>query len=761
MSRRVGLFLPSLRGGGAERVVLTLAEALVDRGIATDLVLAQAEGPFLDRVPHRVRTIDLGVPRVAAAVPGLMRYLAEGPPDAMLSTVGNANVALLLARRLSREEVRVVIREGMTVSQAAAHPRAVRDRLIPVLMQRLYPWADGIVAVSAGAADDLARTLSIPRSEIRVIPNPVALPALAEAATQEPQHPWLTDGGPPVILGAGRLTEQKGFPVLLEAFASLLKRRPARLVILGEGEDRSRLEARVESLGVSEHVDLPGFSDNPYAAMARAAVFALPSLWEGLPNVIIEALALGLPVVASDCHSGPREILADGRWGRLVPVGDARALRDALEATLADPGDPAMRREAVHRFSPLEVVPRYLDALGVEPGEAVLPPASQRVPTRVRVRAPASPPPERARRKASVFLPSLRGGGAERAMVRLAMGLTDAGVETELVLAQVEGPYLEQLPKDLPVVDLKARRVLTALPGLVRYLRARNPDALIAAMAHTNVIAVWAHRLARVPTKLALVVQNTLSRSLAGGPRRARLVPWLIRRFYPWADSVVAVSEGVADDMAEHLGFPRAGIDVVFNPMVSEDLPERAREAVTHRWLADEETIPVILGVGRLNRQKNFWLLLEAFSILRAQRPVRLLILGEGEERASLEAKVAELGIGDDTDLPGFADNPFSHMARADVFALSSDWEGLPGVLIEALATGCPIVATDCPSGPFEILDRGRFGKLVPMDDPEALAKALAETLDDPPDRERLRARARLFERDKVVGEYRALLGLG
>jgi glycosyltransferase involved in cell wall biosynthesis len=231
---------------------------------------------------------------------------------------------------------------------------------------RTYPFADAVVAVSSELADDLSAVAGLPRGLIRTVYNPVVGPELPALAAEPAGHPWLRPGGPPVVLGAGRLVEQKDFPTLLRAFALVRRERPARLVILGEGPAGARegLAALAAGLGVAADLDLPGFVANPYAYMARAAAFALSSLHEGLPGVLIQALACGCPVVSTDCPSGPREILDGGRYGRLVPVGDHEALARAILACLDDPSGREERVARAAAFGLERAVDRYLELIG-------------------------------------------------------------------------------------------------------------------------------------------------------------------------------------------------------------------------------------------------------------------------------------------------------------------------------------------------------------------------------------------------------------
>ena len=359
--------------------------------------------------------------------------------------------------------------------------------------------------------------------------------------------------------------------------------------------------------------------------------------------------------------------------------------------------------------------------------------------------------------RVALFLPSLRGGGAERAMLNLARGFAERGLAVDMVLAKAEGPYLNQLPPNVCVVDLGASRVLASLPGLVRYLRCERPQALLSALDHANVVALWARALARVPTRIVVSVRSNTSWSTRYAPTlRARLAPLWIRPFYPWADVVVTISQGVADDLARLTGLSREKMRVIYNPVVTPEIFSKAQEPLDHPWFAPGQP-PVVLGVGRLTIQKDFPTLIRAFALVRAQRPARLMILGEGEERPKLEALVRELGLEQDVALPGFVSNPYAYMARAAVFVLSSLWEGLPTALIEAMALGTPVVSTDCPSGPAEILEGGVWGKLVPVGDRDALSAAVVSSLDSPslPDATR---RAQDFSLDRIVGEYLELL---
>lgn len=358
----------------------------------------------------------------------------------------------------------------------------------------------------------------------------------------------------------------------------------------------------------------------------------------------------------------------------------------------------------------------------------------------------------------AIFLPSLAGGGAERTMVSLAGELAQRGIGVDLVLSTATGPYLDDLSDQVTVVDLGASRVVTSLPALVRYLRRERPSAMLTVLSHASIVGLIAGLVARAGTRLAVLEQDTMSEVMRESKRRrARLLPLLIRWLYPKADEIIAVSTGVADDLADFAHLPRRRIEVVYNPVVTPEMKQAAGEDVPHPWFAAGAP-PVVLGIGRLQpRKKDFALLIRAFARARADSEARLIILGEGPERPQLEALVAELQLGDVVELPGFVDNPYAYLSHAALFVLSSQWEGLPTVLIEAMCCGVPVVATDCPSGPYEILDGGRHGELVPVGDEEHMAAAIARGLAGaipPPAPESWRP----YEIDAVADRYVALL---
>ena len=358
---RIALTLPSLAGGGAQRIFVDLARGLLDRAVDVDIVLVRDEGELRDSVPRGAEVVRLGGGPVSQAVPKLARYLRTRRPDVVVPAIFHMSLCTLLAARLVRPRVPVVVSHHNQLTLFARHGLHAKDRVVPCLVRAGYPLADGVVAVSEGVAEDLASVTRLPRSAIDVVYNPVDSDRVGAAAAAPVEHPWLADRAAPVLVAAGRLTAQKDFATLLRALALL--DGDVRLVVLGDGELRPELEGLARDLGVDDRVDLPGFTANPYPSYRAADAFVLSSRWEGLPTVLVEALVLGVPIVATDCPSGPAEILAGGRWGRLVPTRDPEAMAAALGETLAagrPPADPA----AWERFRLDVVSARWVDLLG-------------------------------------------------------------------------------------------------------------------------------------------------------------------------------------------------------------------------------------------------------------------------------------------------------------------------------------------------------------------------------------------------------------
>ncbi len=349
--------------GGVERMVLNLVEAMAVAGMTIDLLALKADSDHLRDLPEGVRLVRLKARHSSTVVSELAAYLKKHRPKAMLVAKDRPGRAALRARRKAGVDTRIVIRLGTNLSAALQHKPAWQRWLRRWPLKRGYRDVDHVVAVSQGVADDTASVAGVPSDRISVIRNPVVTASMLEAAREPVDHRWFRRHDLPVILGAGRLTVQKDFETLIRAFDRVRQKHSARLIILGEGGTRPRLQALVAELGLEEIVDLPGFQANPHAWMRAADLFVLSSRWEGSPNVLTEAIALGTPVVSTDCPSGPVELLQEGKFGPLAPVGDVESLAEAMLVTLRHPLDADTLKQAAAEYSASNAARRYLDVL--------------------------------------------------------------------------------------------------------------------------------------------------------------------------------------------------------------------------------------------------------------------------------------------------------------------------------------------------------------------------------------------------------------
>lgn len=360
---KIALFLPDIADGGAERVLLSLADNFRKRGYDVDLVLGKAGGPYMASVPPGVRVVDLDARRMLRSIVPLIKYLRRERPTALLATQIHVVLCAILAKMFACVPVRLVLREANTLSVDCRENRTLKWRLTFLAAKYFYRFADAIIAVSRGVAADLQEHIAAGQDKIIKINNPVALDAIAAKAEEEPGGAWFYANMAPVVIGVGRLTKQKDFATLIKAFAIVRRRRAAKLLIIGEGEDRQELEQLAAGLGLTGDVLLPGFVVNPFACLARAAVFVLSSAWEGFPNVLVQAMACGTPVVATDCPSGPDEILEAGKYGPLVPIGDAEAMAAAIEAALDEPVSAEALRRKCREYNETDIAEQYLAVL--------------------------------------------------------------------------------------------------------------------------------------------------------------------------------------------------------------------------------------------------------------------------------------------------------------------------------------------------------------------------------------------------------------
>ena len=366
----------------------------------------------------------------------------------------------------------------------------------------------------------------------------------------------------------------------------------------------------------------------------------------------------------------------------------------------------------------------------------------------------------------TIFIPSFRGGGAERAMINLANGLCESylrrGIKIQVSLLVVDdsGEYREEVNHSVRVHSLSRSRALFSFFDLIRFYNTEHPDVVISSMPHLNMLSTLARRFSTTRPKIIVTERSTYSEFKKYGSYKDRFLHMFVKRSYLSADAIVAVSEGVADDLCVQFSLGRKDVEVIYNPVISNKILERMAGDLDPRIAHDLITSRFVIAMGSLEQRKGFDTLIRAFhAVTKTDDSVNLVILGEGGKRRELESLIARLRLQTRAFMPGFVTNPFPILKNAQVFILSSVVEGLPNVLIQAMACGVPVVATDCPSGPQEILEGGKWGYLVPVGDANSMASAILEQLSGVFPRLPVEQRARFFSVDRAVNAYEDLIG--
>jgi glycosyltransferase involved in cell wall biosynthesis len=758
-AQKIAFFIPDLRGGGAEKTVVNLLKEMVRRqpSPTLQLVLADLAGSYWHEIPEGVQVFGWQKKRTLSALPDLVRYLWKNRPSVLITHLSHANVIALLAKKISGVHTRVIVVEHIVMGTQPSF--FSKQGLLEWGMKKMYPGAAAIVAVSEASAAGLASRLGLPDSSVRTVYNPVVDHALPEKAKLPTGHPWLEKKDRPVFLAVGRMETEKDHSTLLEAFARVRSARLAagkgglRLILLGEGSLRPALEAQAKRLSIQEDVSMPGFAENPFAYMARCDAFVLTSLSEGLSNVLIEALACGCPVVATDCPGGPREILEDCRFGLLTPVGDAVAMAVAMERTLeislaeqqgqatADaetPGSEWMRARRWERmqrgafFSSERAADGYLALLN-DIGSGKWPRGIKR-------------------RVVLHVITGLHTGGAERMLCQLLSAMDRKDWEP-VVISLTDGGRPEAWLREQGIAVYCLGMRAGSLPGpgllrkLIRLAKTIRPDLIQGWMYHGNLAAQFVARFVPVGAP-----------SRQKGMRRVPVI-WSIHHSIgspgvksgsPGADNA---SLGVEKKMTARiirLGARLSGLParIVYASYVSAGqhraLGYRAEKEIvipygvdtefyipsTEARAAMREELGISLGDIVIGSLARYHPMKDHGNFLRAaaQRDgLRFVLAGRGvdEKNTVLVSLIAELGIGERVILLGERGDPERVLAACDIFTVaSSHGEALPMVLLEAMSCGLPCVTTD-------VGDAGRLvgdtGRVVAPRDAGALAGAWAE----------------------------------
>lgn len=359
--KKVTVLLPDLRGGGVEKMRVRLATVWLDKGYLVDFLLLNAKGDLLNTVPRQARIVDLKCKRIISSIPRIISYITSEKPDVLLVAMWPLTVTSIFATLASfnKSNLKLIVSDHNTLSLSTSHKSAFYRVLLGLSVRLLYPLADRSIVVSKGVGNDLAKLSRLPKSFFKVIYNPAA-----NEVSQSVTVPQEFIHHSKNIIAVGSLKEQKGFEILIDAMEYLIKKKEeVCLHILGEGELYNILENKIKDLKLGRYVKLVGFKENVKDYFSHSDLFVLSSKWEGFGNVIVESLNYGCPVVSTDCESGPREILEDGKHGKLVPVGDAEALAQAMYESLHEQHDTEALKRRAQDFSVAKIAQQYLDVM--------------------------------------------------------------------------------------------------------------------------------------------------------------------------------------------------------------------------------------------------------------------------------------------------------------------------------------------------------------------------------------------------------------
>ena len=384
-NKKIAIFLSSFRAGGGERNLVNLANGFADLGFKVDMPVIKPVGQYKEQVKEGINIIDLNVGRIIFSIPKIISYLKKNKPDILIATDEFTHIISLVSKKIARVETKVVFRMGNMFSILFSQYKGFKQGfLIPFITKRIYKYSDIFIANSFGVADDISKVFKIPKDKIKVIHNPKSVEEIKRMGKEKTGHIWLDNKDLPVILFVGRLRVQKDIPTLMKAFKEVRKNVPSRILFVGIGREQKKMEELAKELGVREDVDFFGFSENSYSFMTKADVFVTTSIWEGFSNSLQEAMVCGVPVVATDCSSGPREMIAPdtdllyrmdegieyGKYGILVPMGGVKETSEAVQKLLSDKGLrekysglSLMRGED---FDSKKILNQYLKALDLE-----------------------------------------------------------------------------------------------------------------------------------------------------------------------------------------------------------------------------------------------------------------------------------------------------------------------------------------------------------------------------------------------------------
>jgi glycosyltransferase involved in cell wall biosynthesis len=719
---KILIYVHALAGGGTERICTVLANGFLRAGHDVTVAVDYDAQENLALLDPSVKLFTLGKNH-ALSILRLAQFLWREQPDISFSGIGSTNLKHALAALLSGRLKRAIL----SVHGYYESEPQLLNRIAYYLTPILTRWSATTVCVSQGLLDYMKTKWKADPRKTRLIYNPVYSKSLGRPISEADLL-----NRDPVIIASGRLVDYKNFARLIRAF-SKIDVANARLQIMGQGPEESKLKELIAELGMGDRVELLGYVKEPWSLMSRARVLALSSDSEAFGLVIVEGMANGLAIVATQCD-GPKEILQNGQYGALIPHEDEPAFTRALTQALMNPGDPSPRIARANEFSEEIGLAAYVRLF-----EDVLTGLKSATKEAI-AKDPERPPP------LLFYTHALADGGAERVWTLLASGFHRRGYKVIMVVDYELNENKVFLDPGIELIILKGNH-LENISRLYRLIKDREPSCILSALSISNLKCVIAAGAAGQLKKTIISYHGFFETENQLFSRISYFLTPVLSRI---CGHVVAVSDVLLMDLEKRFWADQTKTTRIYNPVVWGE----NNEALCEGDLLNRE--PIILASGRLAAAKHFDKLIMAFTKVKTPE-ARLVILGEGPERKKLEGLIGKLGLTARISLPGYIAQPWTVYRKVRCFALTSELESFGLVVVEALAHGLPVVATEC-QGPREILAQGEFGTLIEEWSEDEFAHELDRALRHPGDPQPRMQRASEFSLEPSLNAYEVLI---
>uniref|UniRef100_A0A7V4FG06 Glycosyltransferase n=1 Tax=Fervidobacterium pennivorans TaxID=93466 RepID=A0A7V4FG06_FERPE len=673
--------------GGMEKVLINIANNL-DIGKYKVHIAYVEDGSYKSLVKPHVELTKLPTKNTARLPKEILKIAYLKNIDVILHSWPKLAVYSYLQSTHLKTNIPTIFRVPISLNRYIEHRKILNNVIVRRLISNTLKSSDKIIALCNEMSDELIEKFQVPRDKLRVIHNPIDIDHIDQKMVE--YNPFENSRSVNIV-SIGRLEHQKGFDVLIKAFAKVIKDIPnAKLTIIGHGSQKEKLEKLAKNLYLSDYIQILPWMDNPYPYLHYADLFVLPSRYEGFPNVLLEALACGTKIVATDCPSGPKEII-DAKYGWLAKSEDPDDLSQKILIALKTEIDKKALKERAREYSLKKIVREYEETIDIATRPKVL-----------------------------IFTPKLGGGGAEKIAVMLANHFTERFNTT---IAYIEdGAYSKLLSDKVRKVKVLSKRTRWIIFEMEKIYRLERPRIIFTTQPHATLsIEIW-RTLTKRPVKTVARLQNLPETVTKNALKRA-----LYTLAFTKPDVLIAQCYDMKEHLQKTFNIPTEKLHVIYNPV---DIQEINKKMTEHNPFEDKDAIN-ILSVSRLEYEKGIDVLLKAFKIVKNQIPkAKLTILNTGSYEEKLKQLTQELNLEDDVEFLGWQDNPYKYMHHADVVVLPSRREGFPNTLLEALACGAKVVATDCPTGPAEMIGKDEeYGWLAPVDNPEKLAEKIIEAI--------------------------------